>query len=110
MLKWPERAKAAIRKLFEPLQDLDVYVEDANDEGFYRCLLNHATDGKVRVARVFALGGRNAVLSAAAAHDQRTRRAVFIVDGDLPWVKGESIPEVDGLHRHEAYCIENLLI
>jgi hypothetical protein len=110
MLKWPDRAKAAIRKLFEPLQDIDVYVEDTNDEPFYRCLLNHATNGKVKVARVFALGGRNAVLAAAGAHNQTARRAVFIVDGDLPWVKGEPLPEIVGLHQHEAYCVENLLL
>lgn len=110
MLKWPDRAKAAIRKLFEPLQDIDVYVEDTNDEAFYRCLLNHATNGKVKVARVFALGGRQAVLDAAASHDQKARPAVFIIDGDLPWVKGESKLELVGLHRHEAYCVENLLL
>lgn len=110
MLKWPERAKAAIRKLFEPLQDIDVYVEDSNDEAFYRALLNYATNGQIKIARVFSLGGRRAVIDAAAAHDQNLRRALFIVDGDLPWVSGESAPVIVGLHRHDAYCVENLLL
>ena len=110
MIKWPDRAAAAIRKLFEPLQDIDVYVEDIHDEPFYRCLLNHSTGGKVKVARVFGLGGRIAVLNAAVAHDQSVRRAVFIIDGDLPWIRGEPIPSVIGLHQHDAYCVENLLL
>lgn len=110
MLKWPTRAQAALRKLFEPLQDIDVYVEDTNDETFYRCLLNSASGGQVTVARVFGLGGRQAVLAAAAAHDHATRRALFVIDGDLPWVRGEAPPNIVGLHQHNAYCVENLLI
>lgn len=110
MLRWPKRAGAAIRKLFEPLQDIDVYVEDINDEAFYRTLLNSATNGEVKVARVFALGGRQAVIDAARFHDQKARRALFIIDGDLSWVRGESAPEIVGLHRHDAYCIENLIL
>lgn len=110
MLKWPTRAKAALRRLFEPLQDVDVYVEDTNDEAFYRCLLNSATNGKVSVARVFGLGGRPAVLAAAATHNHGKRRALFIIDGDLPWVRGEAPPSIVGLHQHDAYCVENLLV
>ena len=110
MLKWPSRAKAALRLLFEQLQEIDVYVEDTNDEAFYRCLLNSATEGKVTVARVFGLGGKGAVLAAAAMHDHGARRALFIVDGDLHWVRGEAPPNIVGLHQHDAYCVENLLI
>jgi hypothetical protein len=110
MLSWPSRATAAIRKLFEPLQDIDVYVEDSDDEAFYRTLLNSASGGSVKVARVFGLGGRTAVLAAAAAHDHKKRRALFIIDGDLPWVRGEAPKDILGLHQHEAYCVENLLV
>lgn len=110
MLKWPDKAREAIRKLFEPLQDVDVYIEDVNDEAFYRCLLNHATQGQISIARVFELGGRKAVLDAAAAHDHAQRRALFIIDGDLEWVGGKAAPTTLALHRHEAYCVENLLI
>lgn len=110
MLKWPERANAAIRKLFEPLQEFDVYVEDTNDEPFYRCLLNYIASEDVTIARVFGLGGRQAVLDFATSYNQKSRRALFIIDGDLAWVKGESLARVPGVHRHEAYCIENLLI
>lgn len=110
MLKWPDRARTAIRKLFEPLQDIDVYVEDIHDEAFYRCLLNHATNDEIKVARVFSLGGRQPVIDAARNHDQAARRALFIIDGDLSWVKGEPVPAIVGLHCHDAYCIENLIV
>ena len=109
MLKWPQKAQSAIRKFFEPLQDIDVYIEDSNDEVFYRCLLKYACGDKVKVARVFSLGGRRAVEAAAMTHNHKNRRALFIVDGDLPWVRGDASPIIQGLHRHDAYCIENLL-
>lgn len=110
MLKWPARATGALRKLFEPLQEIDVYVEDSNDEAFYRCLLNSATNNSVQVARVFGLGGRPALLAAAAAHDHHKRRALYIIDGDFPWVRGDAPPNIVGLHQLEAYCVENLLV
>lgn len=110
MIRWPARAGAALRKLFEPLQDIDVYVEDTNDEAFYRCLINSATGGIVKVARVFALGGRDAVIESARTHNPKSRPSLFIIDGDFPWVRGDSAPVIPGLHRHDSYCVENLII
>ncbi|MFZ3115024.1 MAG: DUF4435 domain-containing protein [Syntrophales bacterium] len=109
MIKWPKNAIAAIQKLFEPLQPIDVYVEDTTDEVFYRALLNRVSNGRVHFARVFGLGGRQAVVEAAGNHDHSKRRALFIVDGDLEWVRGLPAPKIPCLHRHEAYCVENLL-
>jgi len=51
MIKWPERAKVSLRRLFEPLQDIDVYVEDENDEAFYKALLNKVAGDKFKIAR-----------------------------------------------------------
>ena len=110
MLRWSTRAVVAVRKLFEPLQVIDVYVEDADDEVFYRHLLNYASNGEVEIARVFGLGGRLKVIDAAASHDQSKRRALFIIDGDLEWVRGDDAPNIRGLHRLNVYCVENLLL
>lgn len=110
MIKWPSRASSAIRKLFEPLQEIDVYVEDINDEAFYRSLLNKVTNDEIKISRVFSLGNCAAVIKAAEDHDQNNRRALFIIDGDLSWTKGEPAPLIAGLHRHDAYCIENLIL
>jgi Protein of unknown function (DUF4435) len=110
MLKWPTRAKAAIRSLFRPLQDIEVYIEDENDEVFYRTLLKRVADPEIKIARVISLGNRNAVVATALAHDHSIKPALFIVDGDLEWVRDQPKPIEKGLHRHNAYCVENLLI
>lgn len=111
MIRWPARALKAVRKLFEPLQDIDVFVEDHDDEVFYRRLLNAATNERVLISRVFGLGGRSAVLEAARAYDhQRQRPALFIADGDFGWVRGDVEPVVRRLHVHSAYCVENILL
>lgn len=110
MIKWPQRAKAAIQKLFEPLQDIDVYVEDKNDEVFYKVLLKHVARNDIKVARIFSLGGRDAVIDAAKKHDFSKRKALFIIDGDLYLARGAHPPKINHLHQHDAYCIENLLL
>lgn len=110
MIKWPERASAALRKLFEPLQDIEVFVEDRDDEVFYRRLFLRAAGDRVKIARVFGLGGKNAVLTAAAGHDFSRSRALFIIDGDLMWLRNEPHPPQTGVHRLEAYCVENLVL
>lgn len=111
MIKWPTRALKAVRKLFEPLQDIDIYVEDKNDEVFYTHLFKRISCENLRITRVFAKDGRKSVIDAAIAHNQGQRRALFLIDGDLEFVKGLPPPtEVFGLYRLDAYCIENFLI
>lgn len=110
MLKWPTRAKAAIRSLFRPLQDIEVYVEDENDEVFYRTLLKRVAEPEIKIARVISLGNRDAVVAAAQGYDHSIKPALFIIDGDLEWVRGLPKQIEKGLHRHNAYCVENLLI
>ncbi|MBI2306237.1 MAG: DUF4435 domain-containing protein [Rhodocyclales bacterium] len=111
MIQWPKRALGAVRKLFEPLQDIDVYVEDANDEVFYTQLLKRVAPNHIRIVRVFALGNRQAVVDKANAHDSKARPALFIIDGDLEWVSDLPLPSsAPCLYRLDAYCIENLLL
>ena len=110
MIKWSSRAKVAIRKLFEPLQPIDVYVEDEGDETFYRRLLNYSVGASVQIARVFSLGGRKAVITKAENYEHSSRPALFVIDGDLGWVRGAPKPSIKGVHQHDAYCIENLLV
>jgi hypothetical protein len=107
---WSQRARQAIVGLFSPLQDIDVYVEDHNDEPFYSELLRRIAPANVRIARVFAAGGREAVVARGAAHDHTQRRALFLIDGDFEWVLGKPSPSINALYRLDAYCIENLII
>ncbi|MCZ8092293.1 MAG: DUF4435 domain-containing protein [Acidovorax sp.] len=97
--------------MFEPLQDVDVYVEDKGDETFYKNLLTRVFGDELKIAKVFARDGRINVISAYLNHDHNARRAIFLIDGDLEFVKGDPKPhDSPALHRLEAYCIENLLI
>jgi hypothetical protein len=90
--QWPARAIGAITSLFRPLQDIDVYVEDQGSEAFYRELLRRVLPSDVRVERVLPLNGRQNVIAAAMRHDFTNRPALFIVDGDFEWVRGEPAP------------------
>lgn len=110
LLKWPEKAIGAIQKLFEQLQDIDVYIEDTGLEPLYLELLKRIKTEDIRLARVFAIGSRSMVVEAARQHDFTSRRAIFIIDGDFEWVRGDAAPSVPGVFRLDAYCIENLLI
>jgi Protein of unknown function (DUF4435) len=110
MLKWPERARLSLAYLFRPLQEVDVYVEDINDEVFYSELINTIAPKGLRVARVFAVGNRSAVIEEARTHEFSERRALFLIDGDFEWVRDEPPPSQKGIFRLEAYCIENLLL
>ncbi|QNH00394.1 DUF4435 domain-containing protein [Pseudomonas sediminis] len=110
MLKWPARAVGAVVKLFEPLQDIDVYVEDVEDEVFYTSLLKNAAQDRLRISRVFALGNRLKVIRAAQEYSPSGRRSLFIIDGDLEWVKDIGGPRLPWLYRLNAYCIENLIL
>lgn len=110
--QWPKRGLPAIPMLFRALQPVDVYVEDTGrgDLPFYLELLNSAVKGELTITRVFPLGGRKNVVDAAETQDQKSRPALFIIDGDLPWVRGEPIPQIAGLHCHNAYCVENIVL
>lgn len=105
--RWPSSAVRAIVHLFRDVQTLDVYVEDENDEIFYRELLRRALPGGATIERVFGLGNRAKVIEAAKAYSS-DRQAVFIIDGDLQWVRGESV-ELPRLLVWDAYCVENIV-
>ena len=110
MIEWPKRARAALALLFRPLQDIDVYVEDTGDEVFYSELFRRIAPAGVKIVRVFCAGGRPAVVDRARNHDFTSRVALFVIEGDFEWVRGEAPPDLRGVHRIDAYCVENLLI
>lgn len=108
MIRWPLKSAGAIARLFRPIQNLDIYVEDQNDEAFYLVLFKAVAPPGTVIQRIVGLGGRDAVLAKASAYVD-SQRALFLVDGDFPWVRGEDEPPIRRLHRLNCYCIENLL-
>lgn len=109
MIRWPIRSARAISKLFSPIQDIDIFVEDQGDEQFYTMLFKRAAPEGVTISRVVALGGCASVKSAARDYNG-LRPALFLIDGDFPWVRGEDPPSISRLYRLECYCVENLLL
>ncbi len=55
------------------------------------------------------MGGRKQVILACVSHDFSARRALFLIDGDFPWLRGEKEDLPEGIHRLPAYCVENLI-
>ncbi len=109
-LRWSTKAQAALAYFFSPLQDIDLYIEDSQDEVFYTELMKRIVPKEVRLVRVFSAGDRLSVVDRARTHDFAGRRALFLIDGDFEWVRDEPPPDVAGVYRLPAYCIENLLI
>ena len=83
MLSWPKKATQALRVLFAPLQDVDIYVEDSDYEAFYPTLLRRIVPEHVRIRRVFPLDGRDNLLREAPSIKLKEPQALFIVDGDF---------------------------
>jgi hypothetical protein len=109
VIRWPIASAKAIARLFRAIQDLDIYVEDQGDEQFYTVLMRTAAPQGMTIKRVVGLGGREAVLHAAANYLD-SKPALFLIDGDLPLVRGDSAPNVARLARLDCYCVENLVI
>lgn len=104
--------KSAKSVFFEDINDLDIYVEDTSYgyEKIYSVLFSRVFDGKYRVSKVFPLGGRGAVIEQYNEQISRlSRPSIFVVDGDLFILSGDSIFNKKGLYKIPFYCVENIL-
>lgn len=105
---FPERALASKAVLYRPLQEIDIYVEDEGSEVFYTELLKRLVGRDARIATVVPLRGRNNVIKKAEEYSD-SRPALFLIDGDLHWVAGLSLPTLPHIYVHPCYCVENYL-
>lgn len=105
--------KLAKSQFYANFNDVDVYVEDkaAESKKLYVEIFNRALGGALSITQVFPLGPKSEVLRRCRA-DQgpRTRRAVYMVDGDYEYLLGEPVPALKRFYRLSRYCIENYLI
>ena len=106
--QFPERALQSKAVLYRPLQDIDVFVEDESGEVFYTELLNRLVGDTIKIETVIPLRGRENVVQKAESYSG-SRLALFLIDGDLPWVAGLPLPSYPHLYIHPCYCIENYL-
>lgn len=105
---FPERALPSKAVLYQPLQDIDIYVEDEGSEVFYTELLSRLTENKARIATVIPLRGRENVIKRCTKYSE-PRPALFLIDGDLHWLAGLTLPSSKYLYIHPCYCVENYL-
>lgn len=98
---------------FEDENDLDIYIEDTaiGSEKIASKIFSRVFASKYKVSQVFPLGGRGAVISKFNEEKARiTRPSLFVIDGDIYHLTGDSIKVERGLYRFPFYCIENLMM
>jgi|ERR1041384_4304268 hypothetical protein len=111
MIKYSARAIKALAFLFRPYNDIDIYVEDTKSRNMYEVLIERILDGKANVKRIFQLGGKTEVLRACTLDQtDRTRRRLYIIDGDYDLINAIEPPDLRYLYRLNVYASENLLL
>lgn len=112
--KWSDKAKSAVSLFFAKWNDVDIYIEDKelSTQKVYIELFQRITKGKLKISRVFPLGGKENVINSCieSSSKKSTRQSLYIVDGDLGLIIGEPDPKIDNLYVHDCYCIENYLV
>ncbi|HBO3578061.1 TPA: DUF4435 domain-containing protein [Pseudomonas aeruginosa] len=107
-------AKYAASVFYEGYNDFDVYIEDTA-EGYpkiFSFMLSRLLPATVSIERVFPLGDRGRVVSAAQreAAGGGSRSSAYIIDGDLYLLSGETAEIPSNVIVLPRYCIENFLI
>lgn len=112
----PERSiigKSAKSVFFEDVNDIDIYIEDTafGYEKLFSLLFSRVFENKYKVEKVFSLGGRKAVIEQYKSQKNSIiRPSLFVIDGDLFILTGDSEQNQKGLYKFPFYCVENILI
>lgn len=107
MPTWSISARKSIGILYRELQEIDIYVEDADSEQLYRKLFSRIAHN-IKIKKVIALNGRGNVISHCTEYNDDFP-ALFIIDGDLNLLHAERVTGIKRLFQHRTYCIENYL-
>ena len=103
-------ARSAISVLFQEINEIDIYTEDTAKgyEKLFTNLFSRVFSGKYKVGKVFPLGGRGPVIEQYNNESNSERPYLYVVDGDLNLLAGDTIENKEGLYRLPFYCIENI--
>ena len=103
-------ARSAISVLFQEVNEIDIYTEDTAKgyEKLFTNLFSRVFAGKYKVGKVFPLGGRGPVIAQYNKDNSSERPYLYVVDGDLNLLAGDTIENKEGLYRLPFYCIENI--
>jgi hypothetical protein len=110
---WSPKAMKAKPIFYRQWNDIDIYIEDTGvpSKKLFRHLFTRCFSDKYRVAEVFPLGGRKAVIN-ACEDDQLDggRPRIYIIDADLDLLLNTKLAALKRFFCLPIYCIENLLI
>ena len=110
MLRYKEFIIPTISLFFKAKNDVDIFIEDSNDEEFYKALIQRLTDGK-RVKKIISCKCKTELIKACEADQiDRVRKRIYLTDGDLDLIVDSNIYDLKYLYILEKYCIENYLI
>ncbi|RYD59124.1 MAG: DUF4435 domain-containing protein [Sphingobacteriales bacterium] len=110
MLKYKAGILPTLALFFKNRNEIDIYIEDANDEEFYKALFSRLYDRIYRIDKIISLHCRENVVN-ACLNDQkpRNRKRVYIIDGDLDLVFDNNPKDLKHLYVLDRYCVENFL-
>jgi hypothetical protein len=110
MLRYKEFIIPTISLFFKSKNDVDVFIEDSNDEEFYKALLHRLTDGK-RIKKIISCKCKTELIKACEADQtDRDRKRIYLTDGDLDLILDANRKDLKYLHVLDKYCIENFLV
>jgi hypothetical protein len=93
---------------FAQFNDVDFYVEDAEQENLYFAVLKKLFPD-VRISRIFPLGGKGNVLTRAFDEPDPKRSSIYILDKDFDDHLGR-VRRKDNVFYLERYCVENYFL
>jgi hypothetical protein len=110
MLRYKEFIIPTISLFFKSKNDVDIFIEDSNDEEFYKVLLHRLTDGK-RINKIISCKCKTELIKACEADQtDRNRKRIYLADGDLDLITNTNRKDLKYLHILDMYCIENHLV
>jgi hypothetical protein len=110
MLRYKDSIIPTISLFFKSKNDVDIFIEDSNDEEFYKVLLNRLTEGK-RIKKIISCKCKTELIKACEADQtDRERKRIYLADGDLDLILDSNRNDLKHLHVLEKYCIENFLV
>lgn len=109
--RYSARSAGALAYLKSRNYDVDIFVEDTACRNMWREYLARHYPKHKSPPSLNLLGGKEAVLAACdAMKNDKTRRRLFIVDGDFDLLLRDRPLRKKDLYTIPAYCIENMLI
>ena len=99
----------AIGFLKSPLNDIEVFVEDASRSAVWTALVKKSLPTGVRLASVTPLGSRDDVIAACRADQVGSRPRIYIIDADWDFLLRRGMPKLSYLYRVPAMNLEGLI-